>query len=86
MDSIYSRQLVEETKDKTTKKTSDNRKSSEIIDNSDGRHYKKGSKYDPRLYHTDYAGMEEERREFIDNDGYDDNDAYDEFYGYGWRQ
>jgi len=50
---------------------------------------KKGDKYDRRKYHTDYNNddvSQKMRRDFIDADGYDDNDDYDEYYGYGWRQ
>ena len=51
--------------------------------------YRKGGKYDPKLYHTDYshdATGEQLRREYIDEDGYDADDDYDENYGYDWRQ
>jgi len=51
--------------------------------------YRKGGKYDPEKYHTDYTKDEDgerRRREYIDANGYDDIDDYDEFYGYGWRQ
>jgi hypothetical protein len=51
--------------------------------------YRKGGKYDPKLYHTDDshdATGEQLRREYIDEDGYDADDDYDENYGYDWRQ
>lgn len=50
--------------------------------------YSQGGKYDPELYHTDYSSDdagEQQRREYIDNDGYDINDGYDEYYGYSRR-
>lgn len=42
-----------------------------------------GGKYDTAKYHTDYGRDEEQRRRnFIDNDGWDEVDGYDEYYGY----
>ncbi len=55
----------------------------------DDPEYRKGGKYDPDLYHTDYTKDETNermRREYIDEDGYDADDDYDEMYGYDWRQ
>ena len=56
---------------------------------TDDPEYRKGGKYDPQKYHTDYNRdpvSEKLRREYIDEDGYDADDDYDEYYGYGWRQ
>ena len=49
----------------------------------DDPEYRPGGKYDPAHYHTDYGKDEEQRRRnFIDNDGWDEVDGYDEYYGY----
>jgi len=50
------------------------------------RQEQKGGKYDRRKYHTDYSNDEtsqKRRREYIDADGYDYSEDYDEYYGYG---
>lgn len=70
-------------KTSTAKKSSSYSYDEDEDEIDDDPEYRKGGKYDPALYHTDYSkDQEARRRRYIDNDGWDDDDGYDEYYGY----